>query len=65
MEDFWKLCIAEGEIGRVGCPDPDCVKAGREATEEEVARIVTEQEFQRWKWLREKRVYDKGKHRKV
>ncbi|TFK76877.1 RWD-domain-containing protein [Pluteus cervinus] len=59
LEDFWKLCIAEGEVGRVGCPDPECVKSKREATEEEVARIVTEQELQRWKWLREKRIYDK------
>jgi E3 ubiquitin-protein ligase RNF14 len=50
----------EGEVGRVQCPDIDCVKAGREATEEEVRRIVTEEELVRWRWLREKRMLDKG-----
>ncbi|KAH9487157.1 E3 ubiquitin-protein ligase itt1 [Psilocybe cubensis] len=55
LEDFWKMCIAEGDISRVGCPDPECVKKANEAGEEEVARVVTEAELQRWKWLREKR----------
>jgi E3 ubiquitin-protein ligase RNF14 len=50
----------EGEVGRVQCPDIGCVKAGREATEEEVRRIVTEEELVRWRWLREKRMLDKG-----
>ncbi|KXN84789.1 E3 ubiquitin-protein ligase itt1 [Leucoagaricus sp. SymC.cos] len=55
LEDFWKLCIEEGDVGRVGCADPDCVKVGREAQEEEVARVVSEDDLQRWRWLREKR----------
>ncbi|KJA25945.1 hypothetical protein HYPSUDRAFT_64171 [Hypholoma sublateritium FD-334 SS-4] len=55
LEDFWKLCIEEGDVGRVGCPDPECVKKGSEASEEEVARVVNEAELQRWKWLKEKR----------
>ncbi|KAF9451772.1 RWD-domain-containing protein [Macrolepiota fuliginosa MF-IS2] len=55
LEDFWKLCIEEGDVGRVGCADPDCVKAGREAKEEEVARVVSEEGLRRWRWLREKR----------
>ncbi|KZT06754.1 RWD-domain-containing protein [Laetiporus sulphureus 93-53] len=59
LEDFWKLCIAEGDVGRVGCPDPHCVKAGREANEEEVRRVVIEEEVRRWKWLREKRELEK------
>ncbi|KIY52890.1 hypothetical protein FISHEDRAFT_34477 [Fistulina hepatica ATCC 64428] len=59
LEGFWKLCILEGDVGRVGCPDPECVKSGREASEEEVARIVTEGEVHRWRWLREKRMLDK------
>jgi len=54
------MCIEEGDVGRVGCPDPECVKKGNEASEEEVARVVTETELQRWKWLREKRTYDRG-----
>lgn len=61
LEDFWQLCIAEGDVGRVGCPDPTCVKEGREASEEEVRRVVTEDEVARWAWLREKRMLEKGK----
>jgi len=54
------MCIQEGDIDRVSCPDPECVKKGSEAGEEEVARVVTEAELQRWKWLREKRAYERG-----
>lgn len=60
LEDFWKMCIQEGDIGRVSCPDPECIKKGSEASEEEVARVVTDAELQRWKWLREKRAYERG-----
>ncbi|KAI0762769.1 RWD-domain-containing protein [Fomes fomentarius] len=59
LEDFWKLCIKEGDIGRVGCPDPGCVKERREANEEEVRRVVTEAELLRWKWLRTKRALER------
>jgi E3 ubiquitin-protein ligase RNF14 len=59
LEDFWKLCIQEGDVGRVGCPDPECVGARKEAEEEEVARIVTPDEVERWQWLREKRALEK------
>ena len=45
---------------RVGCLDPQCVKDGQEATEEEVRRVVTEEEVRRWKWLREKRAVERG-----
>ncbi|PPR01177.1 hypothetical protein CVT24_006053, partial [Panaeolus cyanescens] len=55
LEDYWKMCIEEGDISRVVCPDPECVKQAKEAGEEEVARVVTETELQRWKWLRDKR----------
>ena len=58
LEDFWKLCIKEGDVGRVGCPDPECVKERREATEEEVRRVVTEGEVLRWRWLRATRALD-------
>jgi len=54
------MCIEEGDVGRVGCPDPECVKKGTEAGEEEVARVVTDAELERWRWLREKRHYDRG-----
>lgn len=55
------MCIEEGDVGRVTCPDPECVKQGAEAVEEEVTRVVTEVELQRWRWLREKRNLEKGK----
>lgn len=60
LEDFWKLCIKEGDVGRVGCPDPECVKERREATEEEVRRVVTEGEVLRWRWLRATRALERG-----
>lgn len=53
------MCIAEGDIDRVGCPDPECIKENREADEEEVARVVSDAEARRWKWLREKRDIDR------
>ena len=56
------MCIEEGDVGRVGCPDPDCVKEKSEANEEEVARVVSVAEVQRWRWLREKRDLEKGVH---
>ena len=60
LEGFWKMCISEGDVDRVGCPDPECVKKNRDADEEEVARVVSDAELRRWKWLREKRDFDKG-----
>ncbi|KAF5337391.1 hypothetical protein D9611_003252 [Ephemerocybe angulata] len=59
LQDFWGMCIEEGDVGRVGCPDPDCVKRKREANEEEVARVVSGEEVDRWRWLREKRNLEK------
>ncbi|KAE9410815.1 hypothetical protein BT96DRAFT_961538 [Gymnopus androsaceus JB14] len=59
LEDFWGLCITEGDVGRVGCPDPECVKEGRQADEEEVARVVSEEACIRWRWLKEKAMMDK------
>ncbi|EIM92759.1 RWD-domain-containing protein [Stereum hirsutum FP-91666 SS1] len=55
LDDFWSMCITEGDVGRVGCPSPDCVKESREVGEEELRRAVTEDKIVRWKWLRRKR----------
>lgn len=44
LSDFWQSCIIEGDVGRVRCPDPECIKVNREANMEEVARVVTETE---------------------
>lgn len=60
LDDFWSMCITEGDVGRVGCADPECVKEGREAGEEEVRRVVTEDQVTRWKWLRRKRALEQG-----
>ncbi|KAI0690685.1 RWD-domain-containing protein [Cytidiella melzeri] len=59
LGDFWALSIKEGDVGKVGCPDPSCVKRAQEASEEEVRRVVTEEEVQRWQWLRHKRLLEK------
>lgn len=59
--EFWQFCILEGDVGRVGCPDPQCVKDGNLAEEEDVRKVVsTEEEVQRWKWLKEKKELEKG-----
>lgn len=54
------MCITEGDVGRVGCPSPDCVKESREVGEEELRRAVTEDKIVRWKWLRRKRSLERG-----
>ncbi|THV05971.1 hypothetical protein K435DRAFT_744156 [Dendrothele bispora CBS 962.96] len=59
LEDFWGLCIKEGDVERVGCPDPDCVKRNKQASEEEVARAVTSDQVARWRWLKEKALAEK------
>lgn len=61
LRDGWSLYVAEGDTTRVGCLDPQCVKDGQEATEDEVRRVVTEEEVRRWKRLREKKAAERGK----
>ncbi|KAI0296600.1 hypothetical protein BC826DRAFT_908281 [Russula brevipes] len=60
LKDGWSLYISEGDVARVGCLDPQCVKDGQEATEDEVRRVVAEGEVRRWKWLREKKATERG-----
>lgn len=60
LVDFWGLCISEGDVDRVGCPDPGCVKQGAKASEEDVRRVVSMEEVARWKWLKEKKELEKG-----
>lgn len=47
-------------MNRVGCPDPECVKKGTKASEEDVRRVVSSEEATRWKWLKEKKELEKG-----
>lgn len=54
------MCVSEGEIMRVGCPDPACIKLAQPASEEQVARVLTTEEIQRWRWLKEKYALEKG-----
>jgi hypothetical protein len=62
LTEFWQLLITEGDVGRVGCPDPKCVKEGILAEEEDVRRVVrTEEDVRRWKWLKEKKEIERGK----
>lgn len=60
LVDFWGLCISEGDVDRVGCPDPGCVKQGTKASEEDVRRVVSTEEVRRWKWLKDKKELEKG-----
>ncbi|TFK57437.1 hypothetical protein OE88DRAFT_1651154 [Heliocybe sulcata] len=59
LQEYWGMAIREGDIGQVRCPDPECVKEGVEASEEEIRRVVSEEEVRRWKRLREKRDLDR------
>ena len=73
LRNGWSLAVREGDCSAVRCPDPDCVaKAsqrdnengeshGDEAGEEDVRRVLTEQEVARWKWLRVQRDIARGK----
>jgi hypothetical protein len=60
LKDFWGFHIAEGSVEKVGCPHSLCIKEGREAAEDDVLRVVSEEEVKRWRWLREKRSLEKG-----
>jgi E3 ubiquitin-protein ligase RNF14 len=57
---FWGSCIAEGDVDRVGCPDPECVKEARHASVEDVKAVVSPQEAERWQWLLRKQEAEQG-----
>ncbi|KAH7907252.1 hypothetical protein BJ138DRAFT_1160570 [Hygrophoropsis aurantiaca] len=72
LADFWGLCIAEGDVARVGCPDPECVRdrereqaegseglGAGEVGEEEVRRVLGEEDIVRWRWLKQKRALER------
>ncbi|KAF8609438.1 hypothetical protein BDV93DRAFT_602107 [Ceratobasidium sp. AG-I] len=76
LKAFWGLCVSEGEVSRVRCPGVECAQAkGREGDEagaeeesaaagseweEVVRRVLTEEQVERWKWLRIKQAAEKG-----
>ncbi|KAI5992155.1 hypothetical protein EDD15DRAFT_2168501 [Pisolithus albus] len=57
LAGMWGLHVREGEVARVGCPEVGCESNGgfREATEDEVRTVLSEEEVKRWRWLRRKR----------
>jgi E3 ubiquitin-protein ligase RNF14 len=59
LAEFWSLCITEGDVDRVMCADPKCVKENRPITEDEVLRVVTAAESQRWKVIKRKKALEK------
>ncbi|KAF9036464.1 hypothetical protein BDZ89DRAFT_1100630 [Hymenopellis radicata] len=59
LQDFWQMCVTEGAIVRVVCPDPACVKEARPASEDEVARVLSTEEVDRWRWLKDKYTLEK------
>ncbi|CAG7847378.1 SubName: Full=Related to ring finger protein 14 {ECO:0000313/EMBL:CCA75181.1} [Serendipita indica DSM 11827] len=58
LTDFWSLHIKEGDVDRVMCADAECVKANRPVTEDELSRVVSEAETQRWKAIKRKRALE-------
>ena len=65
LTDFWSLHIREGDVDKVTCADPGCVKeeSRQQGTsedtgcvrEEDVRRVVSDKEVARWKALKRKR----------
>ena len=62
LTDFWSLHIREGDVDKVTCADPECVKeeSRQQGTngcvrEEDVRRVVSDKEVARWKALKRKR----------
>ena len=63
LAEMWGLHVREGGVDQVVCPEVGC-KTGegiREATEDELAVILSEEEVQRWLWLRKRRDLERGK----
>jgi len=68
LTDFWSLHIREGDVDKVTCADPECVKEESRrqqgtgtseyagcVREEDVRRVVSDKEVARWKALKRKR----------
>ncbi|KAI6109433.1 hypothetical protein EDD16DRAFT_1614007 [Pisolithus croceorrhizus] len=57
LADMWDLHVREGDVDRVGCPEVGCESNGefREATEDEVRAVLSEEQVKRWRWLKRKR----------
>lgn len=80
LKAFWGLCVSEGDVSRVSCPGVECAQAkGREGEEPEeaeesaavgseweqvVRRVLSEEQVERWKWLRIKQAAEKGESRR-
>lgn len=57
---MWELHIREGDVERVMCPEVGCEKDELPVTEEELRVVLTEEEVERWRWLKRKRELERG-----
>ena len=60
LNGLWNVYISDGDVERVGCPDPQCVKDGKEAAEEDIKKVVQSDIFNRWKDLYDNRTFSAG-----
>ncbi|TFK71857.1 RWD-domain-containing protein [Pluteus cervinus] len=58
LTEFWVISITEGDINKVACVDPECLKKenNNRALPEEVKELVTTFLYDRWKDLRQRRM---------
>ncbi|KAF8971445.1 hypothetical protein BDZ97DRAFT_1786531 [Flammula alnicola] len=59
LEEFWTISVREGELTKVRCIDLGCMKSKKETSEEEIQEVLSSTAFSRWKWLKEKREFEK------
>lgn len=68
LKDYWSLHIQQGEVGSVGCVDPDCVRktaknpAYGTVDEDQVHSLVGNDLTSRWLALKLKRSIESGEH---
>ncbi|KDR84872.1 hypothetical protein GALMADRAFT_297648 [Galerina marginata CBS 339.88] len=59
LEQFWTIAVREGELSKIKCADPECMKVKKVAVEEEMQGVLSASVFSRWRWLKEKREFEK------
>uniref|UniRef100_A0A8H7YC95 RBR-type E3 ubiquitin transferase n=1 Tax=Psilocybe cubensis TaxID=181762 RepID=A0A8H7YC95_PSICU len=58
LREFWTAAVQEGDIGKLVCINPKCMKTKTVASEEELRDVLSDNAFRRWKWLKEKREFE-------
>ncbi|KAJ3512797.1 hypothetical protein NLJ89_g3313 [Agrocybe chaxingu] len=59
IEEYWSISVREGDLERVRCIDPECMKAKKGATDDEVEQVLSGISLARWRWLRDKREFER------